>query len=102
MSTIPEPGRQAAHILLDSIAAWSAEAGVDVNGPARNLALARLNEVGAVTATMDEHDVLDVDASDLVGAATLVMHWMTEFLATSTGWSRERIIAEARAFVDFG
>jgi hypothetical protein len=48
MTDIPEPGRQAARIMLDAVTAY------DVDGPegARmeplNLAFRRLNEVGAV------------------------------------------------------
>ena len=97
-----EPGRQAAHVLLDVVAAWDDE-DQDGWGPRANLAIQRLNDVGALTAKFDdETDILDLDASDLLGATAIVMQWLVGAAAVLAKVDRLEVIAAVRDFVDRG
>jgi len=98
MATIPEPGRAAAHVLLDALSGWESGGGERLNAEVMNLALRRLDEVdGAVTTTADG---LSLDLSNLVGGAVVSMHWLIERLALSRGIDRHAVITELREFLD--
>jgi hypothetical protein len=74
---MPEPGRQAAHVLLDMVSAFDWDNPDDpANSDAMNLAFQRMNEVGAVKATLNEADELDLDISDLIGGAAVSVNWL--------------------------
>lgn len=102
MTQMREPARQAAHVLVDTVTAFDEELGeTAINGTAMNLALARINEVGAVTATMnDETDELHMDASDLLGGAIVSINWLAALAAELGKTSREHVLAELREFID--
>lgn len=105
MADIPEAGRRAANVLLDAVVAYDDQAGDDVNGPAMNRALIAINEAGAVTAIIGEDDTtgeeyVNVDASDLLGGATVTLNWLIRGLAKATGESEEAVIFRARQFLD--
>lgn len=65
-----------------------------------NLALKRLDEVDAVTATLDDDDVLDMDISNLTGGAIVTIKFLAEFVANAQGVSLEEVVATARRFID--
>ena len=100
--TTPKPGRDAAHIFLDSVAAWD-DADPDQSVASANLALERFNEVGAVTGVINDDDGgLTLDVSDLHGGAMLTIHWLLSRLSDATGRDRLELIADARQFIDSG
>jgi hypothetical protein len=61
MSGMPDGGRQAAHVLLDEVSVWSTDASDVTNAQAAQLAIQRLNEVDAVSATLNDDDQLNLD-----------------------------------------
>lgn len=101
-SAIPEAGRQAAHILLDTVIAFDDELGEDdANSAAMDLALQRLNDVDAVTATIDdETDVVDMNITNLVGGAVVTMKLLAGVLAEAKGISIEEVVSTTRRFLD--
>ena len=102
---IPETGRQAAHLLLDAASSWDWQ-DHDNNDEAyvarANLALQRLNDVGAVSGTLLDDDTLELDATPLVGAAVLSIHWLAGHLAASMKVDKLEVYARLRAFLDTG
>jgi hypothetical protein len=100
MTHIPEGGRQAAHVILDAVSAWDTAATSDTNAAAMTLALTRMNEVDAVTVTIDEDDNLAIDASNLLGAAMVSVNWLVEQLSHSSGQDKQLVIAQLRDFLD--
>jgi hypothetical protein len=101
-AAMPEAGRQAAHILLDTVIAFDAELGGDpLNSDAMNLALQRLNDVNAVTARFDtETYVLDSDVSPLAGGSAVTMMFLARQLALVLEISVEEVVANTRKFLD--
>lgn len=82
--TMPEEGRQAAHVLLDVVSAYDNELPEEdpANAEAMNLALLHLNQVGAVTATFnDDTDEVTIDMSNLVGGVAVTLSWLVHQLA---------------------
>ena len=102
MSHMPEAGRQAAHVLLDTVTAFDPDLGEDDrNGAAMNLAHERLNEVGAAEATYnDDTDQVTIDITGLLGGAVVTIHWLTLLVAEVAGISQEDVIVKAREFID--
>jgi len=100
MVDIPDAGRQAAHVLLDAVSAWSAEADEAANENAINLAIERLNEIGAVTATLDDQEALDVNVSNLVGGTLVTMTWLVRQLSLSAAVDQAEVIVNAREFLE--
>ena len=99
--TIPEPGRSAAHVLIDVLSS-GADGGYDVeDASAQNLALARISEIGAVTATYDdETDAMNIDASDLIGGALTSMQWLVTQLAVVSDVEETDVLVRLRSFLD--
>lgn len=98
--TMPEAGRQAAHILLDATSAWDVNSSESVNEVAANLALQQLMEVDALIATFDdETDVVTVDATHLLGAGMVLLQYLLQRVADSDGIQREEVIFQVREFV---
>lgn len=101
--SMPEAGRQAAYVLLDALTGWSDDGEAGADSDAMNLALTRLNEVRAVTATIDdESDAVTIDASNLLGGTLVTMMHLVCALAEATGRDREDVIAAAREFLHDG
>lgn len=95
---MPEPGRQAAHVLLDATSAFRPE---DDDASIVDLALQRLGEAGAVTATYDDvTDEATVDVSDLVGATLVLLERLVTEVAREHGVSKGVVIADLRTHVD--
>jgi hypothetical protein len=92
----PEEGRQAAHVLLDCLTTLDVEATPDTD--LIDLALQRLDDVGAVTITIDDDDVASVDASNLVGPALVIMQWLIGRVAVREGRSIPEVVADLRDF----
>ena len=99
MTDIPEGGRQASYILLDAVSTWDTTATDDTNSAAMNLALTRMNEVEAFTATLDDNDQLSLDASNLLGGTIVSMNWLIEQLAQERHQSRHSVIMNLREFL---
>lgn len=100
MADIPEVGRLAAHTILDAVSAYELGVEEDANVDVMNLALAKLDEIGAVTATMSDDDGLSVDASNLVGGALVTINYLVHQLAQARGVAHEVVVAGAREFLD--
>lgn len=99
MTDILEGGRQASYILLDSVSTWDTTATDDTNSAAMNLALTRMNEVDAVTPTLDDNDQLSLDASNLLGGRIVSMNWLIEQLAHERHQSRHSVVMNLREFL---
>jgi hypothetical protein len=101
---MPESGRQAAHVLLDAAASWDWDDSTnndDAYVARANLALERLDEVGAVRATLHD-DTLDLDATPLIGGALLSIHWLAGHLAAAMHVDKLEVYSRLRAFLDTG
>jgi hypothetical protein len=95
---MPEPGRQAAHVLLDATSVFRPE---DADATIVDLALQRLGDAGAVSATFnDVTGEANVDVSDLVGATLVLLQRLVTEAAREHGVSKGEIIADLRAHVD--
>lgn len=87
--------------MLDAVSVWDADATDETNSRATELALARLNEVGAITATInDATDELDLDASHLLGGVMVLVQQLVSDLAACSGQEREQVIAVMREAMD--
>jgi hypothetical protein len=96
---IPEPGRQAAHVLLDAVSLWADSPDPDLI----NRALARLGEIGAVRAwgpAAADLEGIEIDASHLVGGATVAIKWLVSQLAAARGVEESSILSELRLHLD--
>lgn len=98
--------RLTAHVVLDGLVAFDPERLLTDDPraaePAR-LALARLNETGAVVAHQDTTTgAVNVDVSVLLGATSTSIFWFATQLAQARGTSREAVIAELRQHLDEG
>lgn len=96
---LPESGRQAAHVLLDVVSAWDH---ADTAGWAEraNLALRRLNDVGAVNTTVDASGRVTVDVGNLVGGAAVALHRLVAEVATVTSRDQDDVVIGLREFLD--
>lgn len=103
MSIFPEPGRQAAHVLLDAVSAAMHE---DQRAAPVDLAYQRLMQIdGAVQVTVDDPGPgeplnVQLDLSNLLGASLITIRILAERLAASEGRDVADIIVETREFVD--
>lgn len=104
MSIFPEPGRQAAHVLIDG-----ASASLDYprdGSDAANLAYQRLLQIeGGIVVKVDDpgpDEELDVqlDLSNLLGATLITIRRLAERLAEAEGRDVESVLVELREFVD--
>lgn len=104
MSDMREAGRQTGHILLDVISAWDSSQPDEstVNRDAANIALERLNEIGAVSGTQHDDGSVSLDVSDLVGGALVTMQWLVSCLDALTSLDRLEVVSRARRFLDTG
>jgi hypothetical protein len=98
---MPEPGRQVAFVLADTLTTWDGEADEEVNNQAIKLAWQRLNQIeGAVTATLDdETDEVTITLSNVLGGALVSMNWLLSVAEASTGLDRLELIAGMREFL---
>ncbi|MFC7280022.1 hypothetical protein ACFQS1_39200 [Paractinoplanes rhizophilus] len=95
--TTTEPGRLAAHVLLDA-----ASIGLDTDETVIvDRAVDHLNQTGCCTALYDdETDTSVVDISNLAGG-TLVLHdVLIKQIVELTGKEREVVVAETRELLD--
>ena len=99
MAPMPEVGRQAAHVLLDAVSVFDPEGSHATNTTAVNLAVERLDQVGAVTTTHGRHGV-EVDPSPLVGGSIVSMNWLVSLAADLAHKDPAYIIVGLRAFLD--
>jgi hypothetical protein len=96
----PEIGRQSAHVLLDAASVFDPEL-PDVEAAAlTDRALQRLDEIGAVTVSLDEDDIATVDASNLVGASLWIISPLLDWVAENHGMSRAEVVVKMREIVD--
>jgi hypothetical protein len=103
VTDMPEPGRQAAHILIDMVSAFDPDSPNDQsNSDAMNLAFLRMQEIGAVNATLNEADQLDLDVSNLIGGAVTSLHWLAMFAAEMSDGrlTRDDVIVRLRDYLD--
>jgi hypothetical protein len=96
---MPELGRQAAHVLLDAVSVFDPEGSHATNTTALSLAVERLDQVGAITATHGRHGV-EVDASQLVGGCIVSLNWLVSLAADLAHKDPAYIIVGLRAFLD--
>ena len=107
-SLFPEPGRLAAHVLLDAASAWDDDDPMgEANGNAMNTALTALGETGAVEILYDEEtEAFTVRIDNLAGGAVVVIHYLLDLsaqLATKVAEkpkSRHDIIVAVREYLD--
>lgn len=98
---IPEQGRLAAHVPLDAASVFDSEVGDPKNAETVDLALERLNEVGAVSATFDdETDEVTLNATDLIGGTVTTLMYLIGQLSLSSGEKEHDVIAKTREFLD--
>jgi hypothetical protein len=98
--SMPEQGRQAAFVLLDALSGREPGGPDAGNEAVMNLALRRLNEVGAVTATMDdETEEVTVDVSNLVGGTLVTLQWLVSALAERRGCDETVVVHDLRGFL---
>ncbi len=97
---MPEVGRQAAHILLDAVTAFESGRADEDNVVAMNLALQRLDDVGAIGATTARTGEITLDVSNLAGGAVVSLNWLIEQLAFRDGSDPQAVIARLRSFLD--
>jgi hypothetical protein len=102
MPQMPEGGRQAAHVLLDTVSAYDPELADDAkNSAAMDRAFQRMNDVGAVSGTIDDAtDVVTLEVSPLLGGTIVSMHWLVTQLAHHKGTTREDVIFALREYLD--
>jgi len=100
VAEMPEVGRQAAHILLDAVTAFEAGRADEDNVVAMNLALQRLDEVGAIGATTARTGEITLEVSNLAGGAVVSLNWLIEQLAFREGSDPQAVIARLRDFLD--
>lgn len=94
MSTMPEPGRLTAHVLLDAVSAYNDGRGTEANRETLHFALAALNDTDAVVMRDG-----DLDISDLIGPAISLVHAAVE-IAVRAGVDRDLVILELREHID--
>ncbi|THG33020.1 hypothetical protein [Naasia lichenicola] len=97
---MPEIGRQAAHILLDAVIAFESGRDQEDNVVAMNLALQRLDDVGAVDVLTSPSGDITLEVSNLAGGAVVALNWLIEQLAFREVTDREVVIARLREFLD--
>lgn len=97
-SSMPEAGRQAAHVWLDAVSAHDpADDSMDVV----NRALERMNDAGAVTAAFDERTAeVTVDYTDLAGGTITLIDILVKRLAAARGIDPAAVVHEIRRLVD--
>ncbi|WIE70362.1 hypothetical protein [Curtobacterium sp. MCLR17_054] len=109
MSIFPEPGRLAAHVLLDAVAAVDLDNQEALGAP--SLAYQRLIEIPEVIEVLrvsidgvepsDDAEVqVDLDLSNLLGASLLLLHHAADVIAAGRGIDREVVVAELREYSD--
>jgi hypothetical protein len=99
MARMPETGRQAAHAFLDALSGGTFVA-EGVEAAAIDLAVERLNEVGAVEATLEGDDNLRLDISNLVGGVLTAMTFLVRQLALYAEVDEQEVIIRTREFID--
>ena len=100
MSSMPEAGRQVGHVLLDAVSAWDGDAPPADNLRAINLALQRLHDLGVVNAFINERGEADVDVSDLVGPAVVLLLQAVSLAAPGNPDGEHGVIDALRQVLD--
>jgi hypothetical protein len=90
--------RLTANALIDFSASWDPNDTTDGNARSYETNLAYLGEIGAVSAQLDDDDVLELQMAPLINGAAATIHWLVGHLASASGLSREEIIHELRQF----
>lgn len=103
MTSMPEVGRQAGHVLLDGIVAWDNDATSAQNAQAIELATHRLADIGAVPVELhgeaDEPEV-EVSITNLIMPAIVSMRWLVSRVSEATGQSVYEVVSDLRSFLD--
>jgi len=86
--------------MLDCLSVWDVGADDMLNTSALNLTLRRLNDVGAVTATIDDDDNLTVNIDNLTAGVLISMLWFLTRLAEARGVDRSEVVNDLRLFLD--
>ncbi len=86
-------GHQAAHILLDAIAAWDPQDPNDFSAP--NSHVPRLQEVGAVSV-----EGTSIDISGLLQGASTTLVMLIAAVAAQNNTSMDNVIASLRKQID--
>jgi hypothetical protein len=99
--TSPDSSRLAAHVLLDVVSAYSEDDADEANERAMEIAIARLHDVGCVTATFDDETASAIiDVSALAGGTVTLLYSLVERVAMATGLAREVVISQTREVLD--
>lgn len=100
--TMSELGRQAAHVLVDMVSVFDPDLGDSpANGAAVTLAAQRLNEIEAVSLTVnDVTEATHLDMSYVLGPTAVLITWLVRQLELNAGVSREAVLVAAREFLD--
>ncbi len=101
-SSLDQPSRAAAHVLLDAVIAYDSQESDEVNTAAANLALQRLNDVDAVTATLDDNGDVQVNIDGLANAALYTLYLLATQLSEATGVDIELVTSGIRHIFDDG
>jgi hypothetical protein len=91
---LPEPGRQAAHVLLDAVAAFDEDASHSVNERPMSTATNRMAEVHAVRATLNPAGEADVAVTHLLGGAIFTTKLLIGMVAVASRRSEEQVTHE--------
>lgn len=98
---MPATGRLAGHTFVDALSAQDESVNPEIREASTQLALQRLRHIHAVTVRYDEETGrVDVDVSDIVSPAVMIMIWLASRLSGSTGQSRDEICAQLREYLD--
>jgi hypothetical protein len=97
-----DAGRQAAHVLLDTVSAVDKDADYMSNATAIQLAFQRMQDVGAITATVKDEagGDLRLDVSPLVGASLISMNWLINVAARHAEREPADIVVGLREYLD--
>lgn len=92
---IPQGGKDVANVLLDCISLYFSPGGETL--ALSNLALDRLNEIGAATATIaDDTGVLTLKIDNITGGAMVTIQALIVKLANAEGRDPHEIIVDLR------
>lgn len=100
MTELVDPARQVAYLLLDLISARDPDADDEVNGAALGVALPRLLEIDAVTATRTADGATTVNPTNLIAGALIALNEAVTQAAEAQGTDIEVIVANIREYLD--
>lgn len=88
------------HALLDFSVSFDPDAPPGTSEVAYSANLARLMEIDAVTATMDDDDVVTLQVGPLLNSAVTLIHLLIGRESAFRGVEREEIVMDLREFLD--